>query len=260
MDLVQVEAWAGVEGLRHGFTGRRGGLSECYGDFALGAGELGGELNLGFTKEDEAEAVRGNRAAVLAAVGGDEMAMVKQVHSARVVRVGKGFGQGLVEADGMVTDEAGVLLAVQAADCVPVIVADRRLRAAGAFHAGWRGTAAGIVRVGIEAMVREFGCRVEDLWVAVGPSIGACCYEVGGEVLGAFDASLFEERGGRVYLDLWEANRGQAVAMGVPEGQVWVAGECTRCSRVEGGGRRYFSHRGDAGRTGRGVGCVGWGY
>ncbi len=78
------------------------------------------------------------------------------------------------------------------------------------------------------------------------------------ELMERFEAGLFEERERKNYLDLWEANRREAARAGVPEGQVAVVGECTECSRVEGGGRRYFSHRGDAGRTGRGVGCVGW--
>ena len=235
MVMVKVAGWERFGWLRHGFTTRLGGGTSVYG--------AEGELNLGLTREDEREIVLGNRARVVEALGGMRMDTVRQVHGTRVVLGGEG------EADGMVTAEPGVVLGVMAADCVPVLVVDRRLRAVGAVHAGWRGTAAGLVGAGVEAMRREFGSRREDLMAAVGPSIGQCCYGVGEEVRDQFAADLFAgER-----LDLWEANRRQLVAAGV--GEVAVVGECTRCTYL-GSRRKYFSHRGDAGVTGRAMGCV----
>jgi YfiH family protein len=200
---------------------------------------------------------------------GEEIALVRQIHSAdvRVVRPGERMtqedGRARHEADGLITDAPGVMLGVQAADCVPVLVADPKCKTSGAFHAGWRGTAAGIVSKGIAAMQREFGSRPDDLVVAIGPSIGRCCYAVGNELFQEFTArfacgrELFEERDGRLYLDLWEANRRQAVQAGVDPSRITVVGECTSCARA-GGGRKYFSHRAEAGRTGRGMGLVGW--
>jgi YfiH family protein len=266
--LVRADGWDKIQGLRHGFSGRAGGVSEVY---SAGGN---GELNLGFTAEDDAARVRENRARVLRAVGGEawrweEIALVRQIHSAevRVVSAGERLtdaeGRARYEGDGLITAALGVMLGVQAADCVPVLVADVRRRTAGAFHAGWRGTAAGIVRVGIAAMRREFGSEPQDLMVAIGPSIGQCCYAVGGELADAFAGAfaygreLFEERGGKVYLDLWEANRRQALEAGVAPERITVVGECTACCRV-GGERAYFSHRADAGRTGRGMGLVAW--
>lgn len=213
------------------------------------------ELNLGFTVEDDAEVVRRNRLRFAEAVTGEagmRLATVRQVHGMEVVRA---QGEGL-EADGMVTDEVGVALGIQVADCVPVLVADTRLRVVGAFHAGWRGTVGGIAGRGIARMTAEFGSRAEDMVGAVGPSVGQCCYEVGEAVRGRFEEAFpyAEELFAGRRLDLWEANRRQLVDAGVR--QVQVVGECSVCALGK-AGRKYFSYRGDGGRTGRGMGIIG---
>ena len=240
LGLVRVSAWDQLPWLQHGFSTRAGGVSQVYG--------RADDLNLGFTAQDDRVAVGANRAAVLAELGGQALATMRQVHGDAVLRVDAGGAAG--DGDGMITATPGVVLGIQVADCVPVLVADTRLQVVGAFHAGWRGTAAGIAGLGVERMRAEFGCRVEDLVAAVGPSIGPCCYAVGGELRERFAADLFA--GDR--LDLWEANRRQLVAAGVTE--VAVVGECTACT-VDDGVRRYFSHRADAGVTGRGMGLIG---
>lgn len=241
--------------MRHGFSTRAGGCSEVYG---------ARELNLGFTREDERTTVLQNRGLFVGAAAGDmarRLVTVSQVHGARIVTVGR-EETGIAEADGLVTDVPGVLLCVLAADCLPVLVADTRRRAVGAFHAGWRGTAAGIVELGIARMAEEFGARVEDMVGAVGPSIGVCCYRVGEELRGEFRAAfpyadeLFEEREDGLYLDLAEANRRQMIAAGLAAERVAVVGECTACTRVH-GGLKYFSHRAELGRAGRGMGVIG---
>src|SRR4051794_30758470 len=104
-----------------------------------------------------------------------------QIHGNRAVRATSPTGL-LPQADILVTDEAELGVAVQAADCVPLLLADRRTGAVAAAHAGWRGMAARVPRAAVDAMRREFATRPEDLVAALGPSIGACCYEVGGEV------------------------------------------------------------------------------
>jgi YfiH family protein len=261
--LVRVPGWHEISWLRHGFSTRMGGVSTVYGPE---------ELNLGFTRDDDAEAVAANRTLFLEAVAGDvraEMLTVRQVHGVRVLTAGLGDGATLLqdgraveEADGMVSAAPGVMLAVQAADCVPVLIADTRLRVVGAFHAGWRGTAAGMVERGIAQMRAEFGCRAEDLTGAVGPAIGRCCYAVGVEVREQFGAAfgyaeeLFERRGEGLYLDLWKANQRQMLGAGLSAERITVIGECTACSRVE-GRRKYFSHRAERGFTGRGMGMIG---
>ncbi len=98
------------------------------------------------------------------------------------------------EADGVMTDEHGVALVVQVADCVPLLMADPRTGAVAAVHAGWRGTAANIAAAAVRRLQQQYGCRPEDLVAAIGPCIGACCYQVGPEVREAFtsasDASI----------------------------------------------------------------------
>jgi polyphenol oxidase len=266
VEVVRVPGWARYGWLRHGFSTRVGGVSAVYG---------GRTLNLGFTKEDDPAAVRENRRLFMEAVAGSEagpLVTVRQVHGTRVKVVAAGEtgletedGRAVVEADGLMTAAAGVLLGIQVADCVPVLVADVKQRVVAAFHAGWRGTVAGIVEQGIGTMREEFGSSVEDLVGAVGPSIGGCCYAVGDEVRGEFGrafgdaSSLFEDRGGEMFLDLAEANRRQMVGAGLRADAVTVLGECTGCGRLADGGRKYFSHRVERGVTGRAMGMIGVG-
>jgi polyphenol oxidase len=243
MGVLRVKGWEQFEWLRHGFSTRSDGFSMVYGDR---------ELNLGLTKDDDSAIVARNRVHFLEGVGGTSESGVtlRQVHGTGVWCV-KGGESGL-EGDGLVTDQVGVTLAIQVADCVPVLAADVRRRVVGAFHAGWRGTAAGIVEVGIGRMVEELGARPEDMVGAIGPSIGPCCYEVGDEVTEAFgDESLFRGRN----VDLWEANRRQLVGAGLSADRVTVVGECSACSR-EDGRRKYFSHRAECGFTGRMMGAI----
>jgi YfiH family protein len=177
-------------------------------------------------------------------------------------------GKAVLEGDGLITDEAGVLLAAGTADCVPVLLVDPQHRAVGAFHAGWRGTVAGIVGLGVERMRAEFGTHPEDLLAAIGPSIGACCYTVGQDVREQFaeqfpySDALFridpEQPGIPKYkIDLWEANRRQLLDVGVKPTGINTVGECTSCTLEASGQPRYFSHRAQAGRTGRMLNVVG---
>ena len=275
VEIVRVAGWGRHEWLRHGFSTRGGGVSTVY---SMGSGEL----NLGWTKEDDPACVRENRGRFLRSASGEmsgnrgmRMVNVRQVHGdlVRVIRGEDGVfegrlesaeGRAVLEGDGLVTDVPGVMLGVGTADCVPVLVVDVEKRAVGAFHAGWRGTAAGIVGEGIEAMRREYGSHPEDLMAAVGPSIGACCYAVGEEVRSQFRErfgyadELFRERDG-LYVDLWEANRRQLVDAGMKAERIEVVGECTACTREADGRRRYFSHRAEAGRAGRMLNVIGVG-
>ena len=139
-------------------------------------------------------------------------------------------------ADILVTDDPTVALAVMVADCVPLLVADRRTGAVAAVHAGWRGTAAGAAPAAVAALAREFGARPGDLVVAQGPSIGPCCYVVGNELIDEFRASGFgreidtwfaRDETGTLRLDLWAANRDQLMACGVAEGAIHGSGLCT---------------------------------
>ena len=269
--LVTIPEWRQVSWLYHGFSTRLGGVSDVYG---------GKSLNLGWTKEDTPEAVRQNRRLLVEAVTGKPpsgviLVTVRQVHSNTIHRVEArsrlletAEEKSVLEGDGLITDAPGVLLAAGTADCVPVLLVDPENRAVGAFHAGWRGTAARIVEQGVERMRKEFGTRPEDLLAAVGPSIGACCYTVGQDVRDqfaeqfAYSENLFrpqpsEEGQARFKIDLWEANRRQLLDAGLQPRKISVVGECTACTVEPSGEPRYFSHRAQAGRTGRMLNVIG---
>jgi polyphenol oxidase len=258
--ITQVRGWEKYPWLRHGFSTRQDGFSTVY------SGSGCGELNLGYTNDDDPAFVSANRELFRSTVAPDssELVLVRQVHGTLVKQIAAGEtglmradGRAAHEADGLMTDVSGVLLAVQAADCVPVLVADTRLKVVAAFHAGWRGTAAGMVEQGIAGMVREYGCRPDDLIAAVGPAIGVCCYTVGDEVRNAFAVrfSYAAELSSGQRIDLWEANRRQLLGAGIPEAAISVVGECTACTRLN-GSRKYFSHRDERGFTGRAVGAI----
>jgi polyphenol oxidase len=145
------------------------------------------------------------------------------------------------EADAIVTDVPGSVIAVQVADCVPMLVADRASGAVGAIHAGWRGAVAGVARATVDALAREFGTRPADLVIAAGPSIGACCYEVGEELIAAFrDAGATAAQLDRWFtrvdvgavrslrLDLWQVTHDQLVDAGVPPDQIYMSRLCTQ--------------------------------
>ena len=266
----RIPEWSRWSWLSAGFSTRLGGVSTVY-----GGGSARGDLNLGFTREDEGTAVEENRRRLVEAMGGDwGLVVLRQVHGVEVREVtgadlpeAMPGGRGRWEADGVMTREPGLLLGVGAADCVPVLVADVRQRVVGGFHGGWRGTASGMAGEGLRRMAEAFGTRAEECVAAAGPSIGPCCYEVGDEVRSEFAAgvagvdadALFRpaRTAGRWQFDLWEANRRQLLRAGVPGEAITLAAECTSCSREADGRRRYFSHRGEGGVTGRMLGVIG---
>jgi len=184
--------------------------------------------------------------------------LVKQVHGVAVAiaRAGTTAAWQKPEADAIVTDDPTVAIGVRTADCAPVLLYDGSRNVAAAAHAGWRGTAAGVARATIDALRREFGCRPEDLTAAVGPCLGACCGEVGPDVLAAFrdggaDAGEMEAwftpgRGDRWMLDLERANRDQLARAGLRQKAIFTSGLCTKTHRD-----RFHSYRGDGAAAGR---------
>jgi YfiH family protein len=200
------------------FTTRRGGVSE--GAFA--------SLNLGLWTDDDPGSVRLNRERVREQAGVERLAQGRQVHGTRVVV----DGQGIEEADGQVTTEAGVAAVVLVADCLPVALAGSE--GVGVVHAGWRGLAAGVLEAGVEA--------AGAVCAAIGPGIGPCCYEVGDDVRAVFGTT---ER----TLDLKAIARVRLEAAGV--GEIHDCGLCTSCDA-----ERFFSHRRDRGVTGRQAGLA----
>jgi polyphenol oxidase len=160
------------------------------------------------------------------------------------------------EADAAATTAPSAFLGIQTADCLPVLFVDPGTRRAAAAHAGWRGTASGIVRRVVE-WFREQGTKPEDLRVALGPSIGACCYEVGDELRAQFapDEQRFfvPGRGAKPHLDVRGINEHQLGTLGVPPENIAHVRECTQCEAA-----LYFSYRRDGAGTGRMISYVGW--
>jgi hypothetical protein len=280
---LAVPDWEKNHWLWHGFSTRQGGSSRAW--CAEGSP---GELNLGFTAADSREAVARNRRLLAEAVTGDPatpLVTLRQIHSSRVVLASAADAdrEQPRKGDGLMTGEPGLLLGVQTADCIPVLVADRKRRAVAAFHAGWRGTAKRIVETGIGRMRLEFGSRPEDLIAAIGPGIGACCYAVGEEALSEFESQfayareLFREVyssdavrtkypmlfltqrapghsliGPSLHLDLIEANRRQLLSAGIKPRSIKLVGGCTSCQP-----ELFFSHRASRGHAGRMLSVIG---
>ncbi len=292
VQLLKIPAWdkAGRQKtgwLWHGFSTRIGGLSRVYASEGEGEGAPG-ELNLGFTAADDRETVAGNRRLLVEAVTGDAatpLITLRQIHSSVLVVgvAGDASRESPWKGDGLMTAEPGLLLGVQTADCIPVLVADRKRRVVAAFHAGWRGTVKRIVEAGVGRMRLEFGSRPEDLIAAIGPGVGACCYAVGDEVLSGFEsqfvyaAELFHEVydtdpvrtkypmlfltqrapghsniGPSLHVDLVEANRRQLLDAGLSARSIQTTGGCTSCHR-----ELFFSHRASQGRAGRMMSVIG---
>jgi YfiH family protein len=238
----------------HAVTTRLGGISKspCQ------------SLNFGFLAEDSPAAVIDNRIRLCQAIGASPRALTigEQVHGDRVVVVGENERGGgaldlcsrLPRTDAMITQLPRTPLMVLIADCAAVGIYDPVQRAVGMAHAGWRGTAAGIAGKMVAAMAAAFGSRPEDMLAGISPSIGPCCYEVGEEVIAAFeksfpesvDAFFLERRNGRARLDLWRANRRQLIEAGVRSAHLEAAGRCTSCQTD-----LFYSHRAEGGRTGR---------
>ncbi len=178
-----------------------------------------------------------------------------QEHTARVSAVTDNASREV--ADAVVTGEKGILLGLKVADCVPILLFDRKRKAVGAVHAGWRGTAAGILKNTIAMMARNFGSDPQDIVVAIGPAIRWCCYEVGREVLDAVVQATGEgeyhmEKKGKLCLDLPSANKHQALSVKIQDENIEVIEECTYCYPD-----RYFSYRYAKGPTGRQGGFIG---
>jgi YfiH family protein len=169
------------------------------------------------------------------------LATLKQVHSTVCIHAAGRTGL-LGNGDALADATPGNAVAVKTADCIPILLADVRLRAVAAVHAGWRGTADGIAGTAIDAMRQWFGTAPEDLRAAIGPGIGECCYEVGPEVA----ARLGVVSRGHVRVDLAEANRRQLEAAGVPADRIYTAGLCTMCKPED-----FYSFRREREHAGR---------
>jgi polyphenol oxidase len=266
LEILRAAAFPKFSWLLHGFSTRRGGVSSLNGQSVL---------NLGFTGWDARENVLENRRRFQCSLSTSPFPLVclRQVHS-DVIQVLDSAPSEPRRGDACITDRPGLLLAVQTADCVPILLVDPQKRAIAAVHAGWRGTLQRILAKTVGAMQMHFGSDPRSLLAAIGPCIGPCCYEVGTDVAAQFlsqfpDASSYfdEPRTGDepnplqwlnkmppghqpppkgVFLDLRKANRSQLLAAGLRRQNISTSGLCTAC-RPD----LFFSYRKQGGETGR---------
>jgi len=276
--ILQASALAKLPWLIHGFSTKPGGVSNQ---------DSQKVLNLGFTEWDTKESVLENRRRFQSALGAPDLKLIslKQIHSDVIHLFDTApakpcQGPPAAAGDASITNRPGLLLAVQTADCVPILLVDPKKRAVAAVHAGWRGTLTRIVVKAIGQMQMQFQCNPADLLAAIGPSIGGCCYEVGPEVATQFLSQFaeapqwFDEfRTGdepnpvqwlnmmppghqpqpkNVLLDLRKANRAQLLAAGVRAPNIFVSDLCTACRRD-----LLFSYRKEGSQSGRLMSVIG---
>ena len=239
----------------HCFTTRFGGVSRGIFD----------SMNIAIKEGETEENVRENLSILGAALGFslEDLVSTRQTHS-DIVRVVTradhrgAFHRDYPECDGLVTNDPGVALMVFTADCTPLLFHDPVTGAVGAAHAGWRGTAMGIAKKTVEAMVREYGCDPKNIRAAIGPNIKQCCFETNRDVPDAIRAALGQAaepyilpKGEKFYLNLSEINAQFLRRAGVRD--ISIAAECTKCAPY-----RFWSarvHGNDRGSQGAVIVC-----
>jgi YfiH family protein len=246
LTAYRIQAFEDDPCLSHAIFTRHGGVSHQ--PFAA--------LNLGASVGDDPEAVAENfrRACRMLAIRPEQTVACHLFHSAEVITVTRVNRQRVMgKADGLISAEPDIYLAMRFGDCTPLIFFDPVRRAVGLTHAGWRGTMKNAAGATVKEMTQQLGCRPQDIIAVIGPAIGPCCYEVGSDVMEAARQSfgqadnLFSRQNGRsdrAYFDMWAANHRQLAASGV--GQIIRSGLCTAC-RTD----LFYSHRAEKGRTGR---------
>lgn len=266
-DLFTIESWMErYKELTAGFTSRHGGVSEA--PYST--------LNCGLHVQDKTEHVIRNRQLLAEAVGlpFDAFTYGEQIHGNEVAVVSlneKGKGRTSRESaiqakDGFITQEKGIVLCAQFADCVPLFFYDPVQQAIGLSHAGWKGSVLNISMATISLMTHTFGSRPSDIRAAIGPSIGICCYEVDDTVASRVYTVLSEiqaetdeqltvirrKANGKYMLNLQELNRKLLIQAGILSSHIEVTQLCTSCSTDH-----FFSHRKEGGSTGRMVAWIG---
>lgn len=239
--------------LVHAFSTRMGGVSKGY--FS--------SMNLSFQRGDEAEAVMENHRRLAQAVGYpyEKLVFSNQVHTTKIHKVtevdcGKGIcrDSDIVGIDGLMTNVPGIPLMTFYADCVPLYFYDPKQRVVALAHSGWRGTVAGMGRVMVEAMKREYGSEPSDIVCAIGPSICQDCYEISGDVAEIFRNAFTEaacadimrdDKNGHYHLNLWKANQYILLQAGITKEHLATTDICTCCNP-----KLLYSHRASHGKRG----------
>lgn len=237
--------------VRHLFSTRKGGVSS--GRYAT--------MNLSFTNGDKRDNVLKNYEKVCNAVGFDinHLVLSRQTHTNNVKNVTKNdrgtgiFKKSFTDIDGLITNESGVALVTQYADCTPLLFCDPIKKVIASSHAGWRGTVKEIGKITVNKMVNEYCCNVKDIIACIGPCIRDCCYEVDAPVYNEFKKipylkleNIFKEKpNGKYMLNLVEANRQILINAGILEENMDLSDICTCCNA-----ETLHSHRATNGERG----------
>lgn len=179
----------------------------------------------------------------------DQIYMPIQRHTDKIALVESSLHP--IIADAVITKEAGILIGVQVADCVPILLYEKTKGIIGAIHAGWRGTAEAILKKTIKAVIERFVCSEDNIYLALGPAIRWCCYNVDFDVMNAVSQATgpgdyFINKVDKRCLDLLQANKYQALSVGIPQKNIWLSEECTFCNPD-----KFYSYRYARGTTGR---------
>ncbi len=251
--LYEIPSFKNSGLVSHGFSTRLGGAGN----------EPYDTLNLAFHVGDSPEVVIYNRKILCQAIGAkiDDIVAAQQVHGHDIAVVdsrhaGRGAFSGetaLLETDGLITGEPGLLLATFYADCIPIFILDPVKRVIAVIHAGWKGTAARIGSQAVEKMAKTFGTDPAHCLAGIGPAIGPCCYEVDEPVIRIWKKEfswwqdvLLDNKTDRAKLDLWASNQKIMIEAGIKADNVEVAHICSCCNQ-----QMLFSYRGCQGVTGR---------
>jgi YfiH family protein len=251
LEIYQFENLGNMPGLQHAITTRKGGISEGFAD----------SLNLGMGVDDHLNYVEENRRrlAEFMGVAPDRLIFQKQTHSTNYsIVTEENYKKGFFDNDALITRVKGMALAVLGADCVPLLLYDKKEKVIAVIHAGWKGTVNGIVYQVMDALKSQFHSDPENILVGIGPSICAENYEVGKEVVEVFESTfknsdeiISNRHGDKAHVDLWLANKTWLVQQGVPDGNIEISGLCTYVNHDTFYSARYFKNK-----TGRFAGCM----
>jgi len=219
----------------------------------------GKPFTLSYSSSPDREEILGNRMLLADAMGVQESELYfpSQVHETRIVRVTrKTTKDDVLQTDALITNDKGICIAVMSADCVPILLYDRKNQAVGAVHSGWRGTVAKILEKTLHEMKSQFGTKGEDLVAGIGPSVSQDSYEVGEEVVmevtrafGEKEQLMIPQANNKAKLDLWKANRLQLLEFGVDPSRIEISDLCS----VKNNHHFFSARKGDTGRFAAGI-------
>ena len=246
LPFFEIPEMAKMEWLQHGFLTRKGGVSfPPYHSLNL-SGENGDRQEHVFQNK--------NRVAEAFSFNSNQLISLNQVHQDKILLIKELLNPlpSFLEYDAIITNLPGIFISILTADCVPIFVVDKTKKVIAAIHAGRQGTALHITRKVLKKLRKEFGCLSEDLLVALGPSIGPCCYEIDEKVFQSEWAPFaIPKEKGKWMIDLSKINIDQIEKEGVKEESIYRIGLCTRCRND-----LFFSHRKE-GQTGRQLSFIG---